>query len=169
MSPNRFIVPRKLKLTADGQSVVFIKNPVERDEHVLMKAFLWGLYLPTYPDLAVEVRIGDRYKPDVVSIDAEQEILGVGMGVRFWGEAGAVGAGKIESLARRFPSTHFAIAKWGKDIRPLKAQVRDAIEGRGRTAPFDLIRFEDGDADRFIDANGHLTLSHEDVHWLQLT
>ena len=96
---------RKLTLRAHGEQVVFVKRKQERIEHVWMKAFLWALYLPEYPDLTVEVGIGDKYKPDVVEMDPRRGRP------RFWGEAGHVGEDKIEALTSRYPATHFAIAK----------------------------------------------------------
>lgn len=161
----KFILPRKIKLTAHGQSNVFVKGPRERETHVLMKIFLWALYLPQYDDLTVEVRVGDRYKPDVVSIDEAGALKDVNGRFRFWGESGQVGEDKIFSLARRFPGTHFAIAKWEKNLQPLEQLVREAVAGRERTAPFDLLRFESGDAERFIDEAGNVHVAHEDLSW----
>lgn len=80
---------RKWTLRAHGRQVVFVKKPVESTEHVVMKALIWALYLPQYPDLIVEIPVGDKYKPDVVSLDAQGEPV-------FWGEAGDV------STARRY-------------------------------------------------------------------
>jgi len=71
-----------------------------------MKALLWALYLPHYPELTVEISIGDRYKPDVVALDAQGSPV-------FWGEAGQVGLTKIRSLLRRHRRTHFAIGQMG--------------------------------------------------------
>ena len=62
---------RKWTLRAHGNQVVLVKKPGESGEHVIMKALLWALYLPLYPDLTVEVPVGDRYKPDLVSLDAQ--------------------------------------------------------------------------------------------------
>ncbi len=52
---------RKWTFRAHGRQVVFVKEPVESTEHVVMKALLWALYLPDYPGLTVEVGIGDRF------------------------------------------------------------------------------------------------------------
>ncbi|MEO1666553.1 MAG: hypothetical protein AAFU54_18095 [Chloroflexota bacterium] len=165
----KFILPRKIKLTAHGQSNVFTKGPIERAEHVLMKAFIWALYLPQYPDLTVEVRVGDRYKPDVVAVDEALAIKDANGAFTFWGESGRVGEDKIFSLAKRFPSTHFVIAKWEKNLRPLEKMVREAVNARERIAPFDLLRFEDADADRFIDERGNVTLTHDDLSdWIRI-
>ena len=88
---------------------------------------------------------------------------------RFWGEAGQVAVDKIESLARRYRHTHFAIAKWDTSLRPFVEIVEKALHGLDRTAPFDLICFPADSADRFIDERGEIHLHHEDVEWLRLT
>lgn len=163
----KFTLSRKLKLTAHGQSVVFTLGKIERPEHVLMKAFIWALYLPQYPNLTVEVFVGDRYKPDVVSYDPERALKDANGGFVFWGESGRVGKDKIYSLARRYPDTHLVIAKWEKNMTPLVQMVQDAVNQRPRTAPFDLLRFADGDAERFIDHNGHINITHDMLNWWQ--
>lgn len=153
---------RKLTLKAHGAQVVFVKQKQERRAHVLMKAFLWALYLPAYPDLSVEIKIGDRYKPDVVSMDAPRGAP------RFWGEAGKVGPDKLSDLLRRYPRTHFAMSKWATNLEPFAAMVREAAEGATRHAPFDLIRFPADSEARFIDAKGRIQITHNDVEWQRL-
>ncbi len=165
---DKFILPRKIKLTAHGQSNVFTRGGIERETHVLMKVFIWALYLPDYPDLTVEVRVGDRYKPDVVSVDEAAGIKDANGRFRFWGESGRVGEDKVESLVKRFPQTHLVIAKWQKSLLPLEKMVRAAMTSQ-RTAPIDLLRFQDGDAERFIDASGQVTLTHDDLSdWVRI-
>lgn len=159
------LLRRKLTLRAHGEKVVFVKNPRERLEHVLMKAFIWALHLPAYPRLAVEVPIGDRYKPDVVQLDALGEPV-------FWGEAGKVGADKVASLVRRFPDTHFAVAKWATPLAPFADLVRDALDGpngtRPRRAPFDLFQFPDDSAARFIREDGTVAIDFDDVERIRI-
>jgi len=138
---------RKLTLRAHGRKVVFVKRSGESLEHVLMKAFLWAMYLPRYPGLAVEVPIGDRYKPDVVQLD------GLGEPV-FWGEAGQVGAEKVGALVRRFPRTHLAIAKWAAPLGPFEAIVREALRDQRRAAPIELLSFPPDAGERFIRDDG---------------
>lgn len=147
MDEDRYL-RRKWVLHAADQKAIFIKGPREKSEHVYMKIFIWALYLPTYPDMSIERRIGDRYKPDVVSLDNQQKPL-------FWGESGQVGKEKIEKLARRYPHTHFAIAKWQQNIDPLEVLVQQAVKGVKRTAPFDLLRFNEDSVPRFIDEEGY--------------
>jgi len=86
------LLRRKWTLKAGNKQVVFVKKPIERSSHILMKAYLWALYLPHYPDLSVEVGVGDRYKPDVIACAADGRPV-------FWGEAGKVSVEKIRSLA----------------------------------------------------------------------
>ncbi|MEM7033617.1 MAG: hypothetical protein AAF629_28980 [Chloroflexota bacterium] len=159
---NDLYLRRKWTLQAHGQQVVFIKNKNERTAHVLMKAFLWALYLPQYPNATVEIRIGDRYKPDVVSLNEEGKPL-------FWAEAGQVSAKKIRAIARRYPDTHFAIAKWHTKMAPLQETVQKAIRGLRRTAPFDLLIIPNDSEGRFIDDYGQIHLQHDQLEWIQIT
>lgn len=154
------LLPRKRMYHAHGHKTVVVQGLQESAEHVLMKIFLWALYLPQYPDSTVEIRIGDKYKPDVVQLDAASKPV-------FWGESGHIGLKKIESLARRYRSTHFAIAKWNMRLEPFAGIVRDATDGLNRSAPFDLIRFP-ADAMRFIDGEGNVTITFEDVERIQV-
>ena len=152
---------RKWTLRAHGEKVVFVKRSNERREHVLMKAFLWALYLPEYPDLLVEVPVGDRYKPDLVSLDTRGE-------PRFWGEAGHVSPGKVRSLVRRYRRTHFALAKWDTELEPFVGWVEEAVERYGRRAPFDVLRFPPDAAERFVDEGGEIRVGPGDVEWVRI-
>lgn len=153
---------RKWTLRAHGEKVVFIKKRNERAAHVWMKAFLWALYLPQYPDLAIEISIGGRYKPDVVAMDALRGRP------RFWGEAGRVGVEKIHKLTRRYRDTHFAMAKWDTPLAPYVEIVTEALADLRRDAPFDLLTFPPDSAERFIDARGVIRISREDLTWIRL-
>lgn len=152
---------RKWTLRASGQQVVFIKKQGERAEHVIMKALLWALYLPPYPDLRVEVVIGGRYKPDVVALDP----LGA---PRFWGEAGQVGAEKLRRLLHRLPDTHLAIARWGVRLEPLAATVGTLLHERPRRAPVDLLALPTDSVACFITDDGTITITHADIEWYRL-
>jgi hypothetical protein len=158
---NDLLLRRKWTLRAHGRQVVFVKRPNEHAHHVLMKALLWALYLPSYPELLVEVPVGDRYKPDVVALDA-------GGQPRFWGEAGQVAEAKIYALARGYRATHPAIAKWNTRLDPLAATVRDALAQTQRTAPFDLLCFPPDSATRFVDARGAIDVSFDELDWLRI-
>lgn len=152
---------RKWTFRAAGRQMVFVKKPREKASHVFVKALLWALYLPEYPDLAVEVPVGDRYKPDVVSFGPDGS-------PRFWGEAGQVGKAKIHSLARRYPDTHLALAKWDRRLTPFEQLVGRAVREVRRSAPFDLVSFPADSPERFIDSRGEIRVRHEDLEWVRL-
>lgn len=157
---------RKWKLYAHGQHIVVARGSQERFSHPLMKAFLWALYMPQYPNITIEVRVGDRYKPDVVAFAGSLEQR-AGPPV-FWGECGQVGVEKIRALVRRYRETHFAIAKWDMGLRPFERIARAALDGLGRSAPVDLLSFPPDSAERFVNARGEIRFSHEDIAWLRL-
>ena len=149
---------RKLTFEAHGRKVVFIKKPVEHLRHVLMKAFLWALYLPVYPHLRIEVSVGSRYKPDLVETDENSRPV-------FWGEAGKVGARKMRALVARYGRTHFAFAKWDARLTPYEDIIRNVMTSTARSAPVDLISFPADGAERFIDPTGRIRLDLADVTW----
>lgn len=164
------ILPRKFKLRArraDGawEQVVFAKGPNESPQHVVGKVLLWALYLPQYDGLTVEVRIGDRYKPDVVSQDrtADGRIV-----PRFWGESGYVSVEKITSLARRYRETHFALAKWEANLSAHVQLVREALAQTKHSAPFDLLRFPPDSWTRFVSPDGEVNLTFDDLEWVRV-
>ena len=156
------LLRRKWTLRSHGRQVVFIKQKNESSAHVIMKALLWALYLPAYPDLAVEVAIGDRFKPDVVQLDAAQSPV-------FWGEAGQVSERKIGSLVRRFPHTHFALAKWATDLTPHAEIVQRVLAKRARSAPFELIAFPRDSAERFFRPDGEIHIDRAHLTILSLS
>jgi hypothetical protein len=157
---------RKWKLYAHDRHIVIVKGSQERLSHPLMKAFLWALYLPEYPNITVEIRVGDKYKPDVVAFDGAPGSR-EGRPV-FWGEAGQVGVEKIRSLLRRYRETHFAIAKWDMRLNPLEQIVTGACDGLERLAPVDLLGFPPDSAERFIDEQGTIQITFADLNWIRL-
>lgn len=170
MPHSEIILPRKWALKAHGQRVVFTKNSLESPQHVIMKALLWALYLPQYPNMQVEVRVGDRYKPDVVAFD-DANGLSIYQAQRkplFWGESQHVGLDKIRALARRYPDTHLAIARWESPLEPFRKLVESAIKDAHRRAPFDLLRFTAEHYAQCIDDSGSVSLNFDQVQWVRL-
>lgn len=150
---------RKLTFRAHDEQIVLVKKKQERIEHVWMKAFLWALYLPTYPDVEVEVGVNDKYKPDVVSMDPRRGRP------RFWAEAGDVGPDKIRHLVTRYPDTPLAFAKWNQPLRHVREPVEDAMAQADRSASVDFLRFSADAADQFVDEKGHICITFDDVAW----
>ena len=155
------ILRRKCTFRSNGKQIVLVKKHYEKSAHVLMKAFLWSLYLPRYPNLTVEIPVSDRYKPDVVALDQ------VGVPI-FWGEAGSIGTGKIRSLLRRYRYTHFAMAKWNSPLDSLFEIVTDALGGVKRDAPVDLLKFPEDSEAQFIDEDGQIRIVLDYLDWLRI-
>ena len=151
---------RKWTFRAHGKRMVFFKKSFETDIHVLTKAFLWALYLPDYPDLSVEIRIGDRYKPDLVQTSEN------GVPV-FWGEAGRISQKKAYYLVNRFRSTHLVFAKWNMSLEPFYRMIKKESVSVARAAPVDLISFPAGSDERFIRPDGTIRIRFKDVKRLQ--
>jgi hypothetical protein len=147
----------KYTFRVGGRKQVFVKKPVEHMHHVIMKALLWALYLPTYEQLRVEVAIGHRYKPDLVALDAETPL--------FWAEAGRVGNQKLNRILNRFPRTHFAFAVWGSSLAALTARLQRHSDGLRRQAPIDGIVFPEDSASRYIDPRGNIEVHHSGLTW----
>ena len=154
----------------DGlRKLVLVKRRGESIEHVVMKAVLWALYLPDYPEMQVEVSIGDAYTPDLVQQAPPPGGLAYGDPEPvFWGEAGKVSADKWRSLLRRFPDTHFAFARWAERLDPHVAIVERARGDRPRRAPFDLLSLPPDAADRFLADDGTVRVSRDDLDHVRL-
>ena len=110
----------------------------------------------------VEVAIGDRYKPDVIALDA----TGI---PQFWGEAGQVGEAKWRALLRRYPHTHFAWGKWATRLTPHVALVEHVLAGLAQRAAVDILEFPRNSATRFVDDSGQITVDFADLNWVRLT
>jgi hypothetical protein len=147
---------RKWTFRAHGKQMVFIKKTFESDIHVLTKAFLWALFLPDYPDLSVEIQIGDRYKPDLVQFGDNGDPV-------FWGEAGRVSQRKMHALVHRFRSTHLVFAKWNMNLEPFGNVVKKETGTVRRSAPVDLISFPAESDERFIRRDGTIRIAFNDV------
>ena len=155
------MIRRKYTLRAHGKQVVLVKRVNEQNSRVIMKAFLWALYLPVYPEISVEVSIGDRYKPDLVALDSHGRPT-------FWGEAGELGVAKIRSLLRRHRGTHFAIAKWNVPLSPFLQIVKNILADIERESPLDLIRFPVESVTRYIDERGEIHIGHDTLEWIRI-
>ena len=148
---------RKWTFRAHGKQIVFIKKSFESEIHVLTKAFLWALFLPDYPDLLVEIQVGDRFKPDLVQLDDDGKPM-------FWGEAGRVSLKKMRALVHRFRSTHLVFAKWNMNIEPFHAVIKKEIGSTRRMAPVDLISIPAGSDEHFIGRDGTIQIAFKDVN-----
>ena len=97
----------------------------ESYEHILMKALGYAMFVEKYPTLEIEVRVGLRYKPDLVARDASGEFL-------FWGEAGANSLRKTAWLLKHTRTKTLALFKIGQSANQIVAQLREEIPAKYR-------------------------------------
>ena len=141
----------KWKIQAHGRTLHLRKRALEKRSHVIMKGLIWALYVEQFPDLKVEVPIGHRYKPDVVSLGSDGRPV-------FWGEAGAVGKKKIAHLCRKFKATHLTFAKWGKSSKHIVSHFAKCAEPVKREAVVELLFFPEDSRERFVDEAGNVNI-----------
>lgn len=153
-------------LTRDTHTLTVWRTLEQDTTHHLMKAFLWALYLPLYPTIQVEHAVADRYKPDVIAVDATLHAAWVHP-VVFWGECGQVKHSKLRDLVRRYPDTHFAVAKWRAPLADYVRVAQSVVQGVRRSAPFDVLCFETRHL-HTVTSNGQITIAFDDVQWQRI-
>ena len=165
--PRDLALRRTLTVRApDGAKLVLLKKRGESIEHVATKAVLWALYRVRYPDLAVEVPVGDVYKPDLVALAPPPGGLAYGPERPvFWAEAGKVSEAKWRALFRRFPETHFVAGKWGR-AAPHERVLRRALAGRPRDGAVELLGL--GDPTRFLGPDGTVAVPEGALERIEL-
>ena len=62
-----------------GNRIRLWQRTGESYEHVLMKALGYAMFAGEYPNLEIEVKVGLRYKPDLIAVKS-------GGDFEFWGE-----------------------------------------------------------------------------------
>ena len=154
--------PLELHLTAPSTpdaKLHLVKTKGESVEHVLLKALLWALLLPTHPDAVCERDLGLKYRPDVVALD--------GLAPVWWGECGSVKPSKLRDLALAFPGCRFSVCKWGRsDLRGYAAGLRKELDLPLRgdySPPFELLNFPTDRLGRFLSDDGELTVFWDDI------
>lgn len=148
-------LPAKITVRAGGRKVVLAKQAGESARHILLKALVFGLYVPDYPDVVIEPRFHQRYRPDLLHLDPAGQPT-------FWAECGVTGRDKLLALIRTYPATHLVVAKQLPRIESLREAMATMVAATRRSAPVDLVNVP-ADADRFIGPNGEITVTFQDV------
>jgi len=148
---------RKITLVLGGRRFVLVKKPGESIEHVIGKAAAVHFYLERYPDLKIEVGIGDTYKPDVVQLDSEGRPV-------FWAESGKVGKQKLTRLFRRYPATRFVFLRFGRMHAGFVSLVRGCLPSRFQ-AEIELLGLPPDVGERIADG----TLRAEDCELVRIS
>lgn len=99
----------------------------ESYEHVLMKALAYTIFVSEYPDLQVEVRVGLRYKPDLIAVATDG-------GFDLWVECGMVSTVKTRWLLKHSSAKRIVVCKIGVGIDQLVKQMRSEIPSKYRLA-----------------------------------
>ncbi len=95
--------------------------------HILMKALGYALFVAEYPTLEIEMKIGLRYKPDLIARNAGGELL-------FWGEAGANSLRKTAWILKHTRVERLALFKIGQNVNQLIEQLRAEIPLKYRSS-----------------------------------
>lgn len=99
----------------------------ESYEHILMKALGFAMFSRKYPTLEIEVKVGLRYKPDLIAQNAAGAFL-------FWGECGANSLRKTTWLLKHTRVERLVLFKIGQNPEQLIKQLRDEILEKYRPA-----------------------------------
>lgn len=162
-----------IQLTANGVTKTLEKKRMETLQHVLTKAMIWKLYMDDYPNLEIELDIGDPdYLPDVVGTTTTASNR---TEISFWGESGRMKVHKALDLMRRYPSAHIVHCRWGIEVdsymNPFieyleeELQDEDTSWWKGRfsfaSLPLEVWEFIDEDT-------GTINIERSDLEWKQL-
>ena len=99
----------------------------ESYEHVLMKALGFVMFVGEYPNLEIEIKIGLRYKPDLIAFSEKN-------GFAFWGECGQNSIRKTHWILKHTRTEKLALFKIGMNTESLIKQLREEIPAKYRTA-----------------------------------
>lgn len=106
-----------------------------------MKALGYAMFVETYPHLEIEVKIGLRYKPDLIARKGDGDF-------QFWGECGANSIRKTAWILKHTRTEKFVLFKIGQNIEQLLKQLREEIPAKYRSKErFSLVNFTDEIAD----------------------
>ncbi len=108
-----------------GENVRLWQKRGETYEHILMKALAYAMFVGEYPNLEIEVRVGLRYKPDLISVKQNGEFA-------FWGECGLNTIRKTAWLLKHSGTEKLALFKIGFNVEALTKQLRKEIPGKYR-------------------------------------
>lgn len=111
-----------------GKRVRVWQRTGESYAHVLMKALGFAMFAEKYPNLEIEIKIGLRYKPDLIARgNSEGDFL-------LWGEAGANSIRKTHWILKHTRTEKLVLFKIGQSSEPLIKQLREEIPAKYRAA-----------------------------------
>jgi len=111
--------------TLAGKRVRLWQRPGESYEHVLMKALGYAMYVRKYRRLEIEVKVGLRYKPDLIAVNPRGDF-------DFWGECGANSLRKTAWILKHTRTRKLALFKIGINAAQIIKQLRAEIPAKYR-------------------------------------
>ena len=99
----------------------------ESYEHVLMKALAFSIFTRGNPHLQIEVKVGLRYKPDLIAIAGDGTF-------DLWVECGMISITKATWLAKHTTARRIVICKIDLNADQFIKQLRTAIASKYRPA-----------------------------------
>lgn len=98
----------------------------ESYEHILMKALGYAMFVGAYPHLEIEVKVGLRYKPDLIAVNQAGDF-------DFWGECGSNSIRKTHWILKHTRTEKLALFKIGQNVEQLVKQLRREIPAKYRS------------------------------------
>lgn len=108
-----------------GNRVRLWQRNGESYEHILMKALGYAMFVSEFPTMEIEIKVGLRYKPDLIAKDAAGDFL-------FWGEAGANSIRKTSWLLKHTRTKKLVLFKINQNVAALIEQLREEIPAKYR-------------------------------------
>ncbi len=108
-----------------GNRVRLWQRTGESYEHVLMKALGYAMFIGEFPTIEIEIKVGLRYKPDLIARNAAGDFL-------FWGEAGSNSIRKTSWLLKHTRLRQLILFKIGRNVTTLIEQLRGEIPAKYR-------------------------------------
>lgn len=112
--------------TLAGKRVRLWQRAGESYEHVLMKALAYAMFAAEYPHLEIEIKVGLRYKPDLIAVDEENGDFD------FWGECGANSLRKTAWILKHTRTKKLVLFKIGINSDQFVRQLREEIPAKYR-------------------------------------
>ena len=112
--------------TLAGRRTRLWQRSGESYEHVLMKALGYAMFVPSFPNLEIETKVGLRYKPDLIAFGENGDFA-------FWGECGQNAIRKTHWILKHTRTEKMVLFKIGFNSESLIKQLRDEIPAKYRS------------------------------------
>ncbi len=147
---------RKYTFRFKDKKIIFNKLAHESEFQVYAKALAFALYHKQYPTIRVEVKMDDRFQPDLSAEGYDGTML-------FWAEVGKVSIDKIEKLFRKYRQAHFVFVKEERDIPVFEMHMQKRFRDTVRLPLVDIVVYPEHFQDWYVSEEGDVFVPKEDV------